>query len=277
MALVGDALYVANTDALLRFPYRSGETRITAPGTKVTDLPGGPINHHWTKNVIASADGTKLYVAVGSNSNVAENGLEAERERAAVWEVDAQTGQHRLYATGTRNPVGLAWEPQLRRALDRGERARRTRQRPGAGLHDRAARTAPSTAGRSAITASTSTAGRRPIRRWWPRPSRPTTRSARTPPRWAWPSRPAEGGLPAPYREGAFVGQHGSWNRKPPSGYKVIFVPFAGGQAERHAGRRARPASSMPTARRRAGRSASRRTATAGCWWRTMSATRSGG
>jgi glucose/arabinose dehydrogenase len=112
MALVGDALYVANTDALVRFPYRAGEMRITAPATRVTALPGGPINHHWTKNVIASADGSRLYVAVGSNSNVGERGMEAEAERAAIWEVDPRTGTHRVYASGLRNPVGMAWEPE---------------------------------------------------------------------------------------------------------------------------------------------------------------------
>src|SRR4051812_17664467 len=111
MALVGDSLYVANTDALLRFAYTAGQTQITSPGTKLTDLPGGPRNHHWTKTLIASADGTKLYVGVGSNSNAAENGIEAEQGRAAVWEIDAATGAHRVFASGLRNPVGLAWEP----------------------------------------------------------------------------------------------------------------------------------------------------------------------
>src|SRR5215217_2885923 len=113
MALVGDALYVANTDALMRFHYVRGDTRIAEPATVVTPLPGGPLNHHWTKNVIASRDGRKLYVSVGSNSNVAENGIEKERERAAVWEVDPLTGGHRVFASGLRNPVGMAWEPTL--------------------------------------------------------------------------------------------------------------------------------------------------------------------
>ena len=109
MALVGNALYVANTDALLRFPYVPGATRISEPGTAVVALPAGPINHHWTKNVIASGDGTMLYVTVGSNSNVAENGMEAEEGRAAVWAVNPATGAHRIFASGLRNPVGLAW------------------------------------------------------------------------------------------------------------------------------------------------------------------------
>ncbi len=111
MALVGDSLYVANSDALVRFPYLDGDTKITAPPTSVTDLPAGPINHHWTKSLIASADGSKLYVGVGSNSNVAENGIAHEAERAAIWEVDAVTGRHRVFASGLRNPVGMAWEP----------------------------------------------------------------------------------------------------------------------------------------------------------------------
>jgi hypothetical protein len=110
MALVGDTLYVANTDALVKFPYHDGDKTITAPAVKVTDLPAGPINHHWTKNVIASPDGSKLYVSIGSNSNVAENGLEAEHDRAMVWEIDRETGSHRVFASGLRNPVGMAWE-----------------------------------------------------------------------------------------------------------------------------------------------------------------------
>src|SRR5690606_30923354 len=111
MALVGDQLYVANTDAVVRFPYRAGQTRINVQGEKVMDLPGGPINHHWTKNLIASPDGRKLYVTSGSNSNVGENGLENEAGRAAIWEHDLATGQSRIFASGLRNPNGLDWEP----------------------------------------------------------------------------------------------------------------------------------------------------------------------
>ena len=111
MVLVGNNLYVANSDAVLRFPYIAGDTHITAPGIKLVDLPAGPINHHWTKNLIASQDGTKLYVTVGSNSNVSERGMDAEFERAAIWEVDIKTGAHRIFASGLRNPNGLAWEP----------------------------------------------------------------------------------------------------------------------------------------------------------------------
>ena len=111
VALVGGDLYVANTDAILRFPYRTGQTSITAPGVKLTDLPGGPIDHHWTKSLAASPDGKLLYVGIGSNSNITENGAAAERGRAAVWEVDRATGRYRIYASGLRNPNGLSFEP----------------------------------------------------------------------------------------------------------------------------------------------------------------------
>ncbi|QJC56586.1 hypothetical protein HC248_01894 [Polaromonas vacuolata] len=111
MALVGNDLYVANTDAVIKFPYRSGETSISAVPTKLVDLPAGPINHHWTKNLIPNADGSKLYVTVGSNSNVGERGMTAEEGRAAIWEVDVKTGQHRVFASGLRNPNGMGWAP----------------------------------------------------------------------------------------------------------------------------------------------------------------------
>ncbi len=136
MALVGDDLYVADTDALLRFPYRTGDTQITAAPVKVTDLPGGPINHHWTKNVIASPDGKHLYVTVGSNSNVGENGIEAEKDRAAILEVDPATGEvariRLRSAQSQRDGVAAA----VRRTVDRRQRARRARQRSRARLHD---------------------------------------------------------------------------------------------------------------------------------------------
>ncbi|MBW8778296.1 MAG: PQQ-dependent sugar dehydrogenase, partial [Burkholderiales bacterium] len=111
MALVGNELYVADTDEILKFPYKPGETSIAAPGVKVTDLPAGTINHHWTKNIIASPDGSKLYATAGSNSNAAENGIPAEEGRACIWEVDLASGNKRLFATGLRNPNGMAWEP----------------------------------------------------------------------------------------------------------------------------------------------------------------------
>ena len=112
MALIGHDLYVANTDAILRFPYVDGETQTKAAGVKVADLPAGPINHHWTKNIIASRDGSHLYATVGSNSNAAENGLDKEDRRAAILEIDPATGQSRVFASGLRNPNGMAWQPE---------------------------------------------------------------------------------------------------------------------------------------------------------------------
>ena len=115
MSLVGNKLYVANSDAIMMFPYTNGDLQISAPGTKLTDLPAGLRNHHWTKNIIANADGSKLYVTIGSNSNVAENSMEAEIDRAAIWEVNIKTGAHRTFASGLRNPNGLAWEPKSKK------------------------------------------------------------------------------------------------------------------------------------------------------------------
>jgi glucose/arabinose dehydrogenase len=109
---VGNDLYVANSDAVVRFRYNPGDTRITAAPTQVVALPAGRINHHWTKNIIASPDGSKLYATVGSNSNVGENGMAAEEGRAAIWEVDLRTGAHRVFASGLRNPNGMAWVPE---------------------------------------------------------------------------------------------------------------------------------------------------------------------
>lgn len=122
MALVGNELFIANTDAIVKVPYQTGDTQASGPVTKVADLPGGPLNHHWTKGLIANADGSKLYVSVGSNSNVAEHGMNHEEGRAAIWEFDRATGQGRLFATGLRNPVGMAWQGQ--RAVDLGQRTR---------------------------------------------------------------------------------------------------------------------------------------------------------
>ena len=112
MALVGRDFYVANTDAVMRFSYEEGATTIRTPGVKVANLPGGPLNHHWTKNLIASRDGSRLYVAVGSNSNVGENELDKEERRAAILEIDPANGDTRVFASGLRNPVGMAWHPQ---------------------------------------------------------------------------------------------------------------------------------------------------------------------
>jgi glucose/arabinose dehydrogenase len=228
MALVGNSLYVADTDAVLRFPYEEGQTKISAPAAKVVDLPAGPINHHWTKNLIASADGRRLYVAVGSNSNAGEHGIEAEEGRAAIWEVDPQTGAHRIFASGLRNPVGLDWEPASGRLWT----AVNERDELGSDL----------VPDYMTSVAQSGFYG-------WPysyygqhvdervQPQRPDLVATAIFPDYALGPHTASlglafsrgRGLPPSFTDGAFVGQHGSWNRKPPSGYKVIFVPFAGG------------------------------------------------
>ena len=229
MALVGNDLYVADSDKLLRFPYQPGETAITSPGTKVVDLPGGPLNHHWTKNVVASQDGSKLYVSVGSNSNVGENGLEAEQGRAAIWEVDRASGQHRIFASGLRNPNGMAWEPQS------GELWTAVNERDEIG---------------SDLVPDYITSVKDGGFYGWPfsyygqhvdvrvTPQNLDMVAKAIAPDYAVGPHTASLGLtfaegsklPAPFSNGAFIGQHGSWNRKPHSGYKVIFVPFEGGQ-----------------------------------------------
>ena len=231
MALVGNDLYVAATDALLRYPYVPGETRIATPPEKVVDLPGGPINHHWTKNVIASPDGSHLYVTVGSNSNVGENGIGAEEGRAAIWEIDPKTGQHRVYATGIRNPNGMAWLPDAR-----GNQTLWTvaNERDEIG---------------SDLVPDYLTSVRDGAFYGWPysyygahvdervQPQRPDLVAKAIMPDYALGPHTASLGLAAsagamlpPFGDGVFIGQHGSWNRKPRSGYKVIFVPFSGGR-----------------------------------------------
>jgi glucose/arabinose dehydrogenase len=228
MALVGNVLYVADSDAVLRFPYTPGETKITATGVKVVDLPAGPINHHWTKNVIASADGSKLYVAVGSNSNAAENGIAAEEGRAAIWEVDPATGKHRIFASGLRNPVGLAWEPEsgaLWTAVnERDELGSDLVPDYMTAVHDGGFYGWPySYFGQHVDTRA--------------KPPRPDLVAQALVPNYALGPHTASLGLtwsggtslPARFSRGMFVGQHGSWNRRPRSGYKVIFVPFAAG------------------------------------------------
>ena len=229
MTLVGDELYVANTDALVRFAYADGATRIGGSGTTVVPLPGGPINHHGTKNVIAAPDGERLYVAVGSNSNVAERGLDAEVDRAAIWEIDRRTGTQRVFATGLRNPVGLAWEPTT------GDLWTAVNERDELG---------------SDLVPDYMTSVRDGAFYGWPysyfgrhvdervQPERPDLVQRAVVPDYALGAHTAslglafagETSLPAPFRDGMFVGQHGSWNREPPSGYKVIFVPFRDGR-----------------------------------------------
>jgi glucose/arabinose dehydrogenase len=229
MTLVGNDLYVADTDRLLRFHYKNGDTAIKSPPTKVVDLPGGTLNHHWTKNVIASKDGRKLYVTVGSNSNVGENGLDQEEGRAAIWEVDRATGNHRIFASGIRNPNGLAWEPRS------GALWTAVNERDEIG---------------SDLVPDYITSVKDGGFYGWPfsyygqhvdirvEPQNPDLVAKAIAPDYAVGPHTASLGLtfaegtslPAQFKEGAFIGQHGSWNRKPHSGYKVIFVPFAGGK-----------------------------------------------
>lgn len=229
MSLVGDTLYVADTDAVLRFPYHAGDTQITAPGVKVVDLPAGTINHHWTKNILASADGSKLYVTVGSNSNVAENGLDQELNRAAILEVDPASGHFRVFASGLRNPNGLAWQPQS------GALWTAVNERDEIG---------------SDLVPDYMTSVQDGGFYGWPfsyygqhvdervKPQNPELVARAIVPDYALGPHTASLGLcfyqgallPQHYAGGAFVGQHGSWNRNPRSGYKVIFVPFADGK-----------------------------------------------
>jgi glucose/arabinose dehydrogenase len=225
MALVGDSFYVANADAIWRFPYKAGQTSVTQAGTKVVDLPGGPINHHWTKNIIASADGSKLYATVGSNSNVAENGMKVEEGRAAIWEIDLRTGGHRIFAAGLRNPNGLDWEPttgQLWTAVnERDELGNDLVPDYMTSVTDGAFYGWPYSYYGQHVDGRVS-------------PQNPELVAKAIEPDYALGAHTASLGLvfakgdalPAAFRKGVFIGQHGSWNRKPRSGYKVVFVPF---------------------------------------------------
>ena len=229
MALVGSDLYVANSASLVRFPYREGETQIAAAPDTVAALPAGAYNRHWTRNVIASRDGSSLYVAVGSASNAAEHGIEEEEGRAAIWEIDPATGATRIYASGLRNPVGLAWEPET------GALWTAVNERDELG---------------SDLVPDYLTSVQEGGFYGWPysyygdhldervQPRRPDLVAQAVVPDYALGPHTASLGLawsgatslPAPFTEGMFVGQHGSWNRRPKSGYKVIFVPFASGR-----------------------------------------------
>ena len=228
MALVGTDLYVANTDAILRFPYTPGQTRITAPGLVIATLPAGPINHHWTKNLMASADGRKLYVTVGSNSNVAERGIDAEAGRAAIWEVDLATGAHRVYAGGLRNPNGMAWAPggALWTVVnERDELGSDLVPDYLTAVHDGSFYGWPYSYFGSRVDERV-------------QPQRPELVAMARVPDYALGPHTASLGLawsagsalPARFATGMFIGQHGSWNRRPHSGYRVIFVPFDGTQ-----------------------------------------------
>jgi len=229
MALVGNMLYVANTDSLMRFNYSDGMTALNETGEKVADLPAGPINHHWTKNVIASPDGSRLYVTVGSNSNIAENGMENEVRRAAILEIDPATGQSRVFASGLRNPNGLVWEPYS------GELWTTVNERDLLG---------------SDLVPDYMTAVQDGGFYGWPysyygqhvdervQPQQPDLVASALVPDYALGAHTAplglafysEGPMPANFSNGAFVAQHGSWNRKPRSGYQVIFIAFDRGQ-----------------------------------------------
>ena len=229
MALIGSNLYIANTDAILRFTYTDGATQITAPGIKIADLPAGPLNHHWTKSLIASPDGSRLYVGVGSNSNAGENGLDKEQGRACILEIDPATGSSRVFASGLRNPVGMDWEPQsdvLWTVVN---------ERDELG---------------SDLVPDYLTSVKEGGFYGWPfsywgqhvddrvEPSNPEFVAKAIVPDYALGNHNAALGLafstgtlfPEKYRSGAFIGEHGSWNRIPKSGYKVVFVPFADGR-----------------------------------------------
>ncbi|PTT73191.1 sorbosone dehydrogenase, partial [Pseudomonas sp. HMWF010] len=229
MALVGNTLYVANTDAVVAFPYVASETRITAPGRKLVDLPAGPINHHWTKSLIASRDGSKLYATVGSNSNVGENGMEAEVRRAGILEIDIASGASRVFASGIRNPNGMDWNPVT------GELWTAVNERDEIG---------------NDLVPDYMTSVKDGGFYGWPysyygqtvdarvKPQRPDLVARALVPDYALGAHTASLGLtfytaaalPARYTNGVFIGQHGSWNRKPQSGYKVVFIPFRDGK-----------------------------------------------
>jgi glucose/arabinose dehydrogenase len=229
VALVGNELYVANTDAVMRYPYTTGETQITDPGTKLADLPGGPIDHHWTKSLLASADGSKLYVGVGSNSNITENGMGAELNRATILELDRQNGAMRIFASGLRNPNSMQWEPVSKKMWV----VVNERDEIGPNL-------VPD------YLTSVQDGGFY----GWPysyygnhldprvMPQRPDLVAKALVPDYALSSHVAPLGLAfadratlgGTFSEGAFVGEHGSWDRKPVNGYKVIFVPFKAGK-----------------------------------------------
>ncbi|MDP3854914.1 sorbosone dehydrogenase family protein [Phenylobacterium sp.] len=229
MTLVGDTLYVANDNAVVKFPYAHGQISVAGAGEKVFDLPGGPINHHWTKNVIASPDGSKLYVTVGSNSNIGENGMENETNRAAVLEYALPAGQARVYASGLRNPNGLDWEPVT------GALWTAVNERDMIGQD---------------LVPDYMTSLKDGGFYGWPysyygqnvdarvKPPRPDLVAKAIAPDYALGPHTASLGLafykadafPAAYKGGVFIGQHGSWNRTPPNGYRVVFIPFAGGK-----------------------------------------------
>jgi glucose/arabinose dehydrogenase len=231
MTLDGDTLYVANTDGVVSFPYRSGQTAVEGTGTKVFDLPGPPINHHWTKNVVASRDGRRLYATVGSNSNAGDNGMAAEQGRASIWVYDIATQQARIYASGLRNPNGLDFEPST------GAMWTVVNERDEIG---------PDVPPDYLTRVMDGGFYGWPYSYWGQhvdtrvKPTRPDLVSTALVPDYGLGPHTASLGLtfyranafPAPYRGGAFVGQHGSWNRQPLNGYRVVFIPFANGRPQ---------------------------------------------
>ena len=229
MALVGNQFYVANADAVVRYNYIEGTKQITETGEKVVDLPGGPINHHWTKNIVADADGTKLYVTVGSNSNVAERGLEQEVGRAAIWEVDLKTSSHRIFASGLRNPNGMAWDKTSNTLFT----VVNERDEIGSDL---VPDYLTSVQDGGFYGWPYSYYGQHVDKRIQPQQEELVAKAIV--PDYALGAHTASLGLvssvgtslPSQFSNGMFIGQHGSWNRKPRSGYKVIFVPFAEGK-----------------------------------------------
>lgn len=228
MALIGNQLYIANADSVVRVPYVKGETKSAATPVRVAELPAGR-NHHWTKSLLASRDGSKLYVGVGSNSNVAENGMAEEERRAAVLEIDVATGATQVFATGLRNPVGIDWNPTTKQLWV----AVNERDEIGDDL-----------------VPDYMTSVKRDGFYGWPYsyygqivdkrvdPSRPDLVAKAIKPDYALGSHTASLGmtfvkdarLGQSYQGGAFIGQHGSWNRSQPVGYRVIFVPFVDGK-----------------------------------------------
>ncbi|MGA7074471.1 PQQ-dependent sugar dehydrogenase [Bradyrhizobium sp.] len=228
MALVGNDFYVANSDAIMKFPYHTGDTKIATPGVKLADLPGGPLNHHWTKDLVASADGSKLYATVGSNSNIGENGMEVETNRAAVLEVDRATGKWRVFASGIRNPNGPSWQPKSGALWvvvnERDELGKDLVPDYMTSVKDGGFYGWPYSYYGQHVDARI-------------QPQRPELVAKAIAPDYALGAHTASLGLafntgklfPPDMASGAFIGQHGSWNRKPRAGYKVIFVPFANG------------------------------------------------
>ncbi len=229
LAVVGGQLYVANTDAVVRYPFTPGQTKITAPGQKVIDLPGGLIDHHWTKSLVASPDGSKLYAGVGSNSNVQERGPEAETNRAAIWEIDPKTGAFRVFASGLRNPNGLTFYPGTNTLWtvvnERDEIGPNLVPDYMTSVKDGAFYGWPYSYYGQHVDARA-------------RPQRPDLVARAIPPDYALGSHVAALGLafytgssfPAGYRGGAFVGEHGSWNRIEHNGYRVVFIRFGNGR-----------------------------------------------